>query len=46
MVSLRERFSYGVPLGPDMVAFHLVMSWVGKAEMPGVGEVMRVMSSL
>lgn len=40
------RLSYGVPLGPEMVAFHLVMSLLdGKAEMPAVGEVMRVISS-
>lgn len=31
--------------GPERVAFHFVRSAVGKAEMPGVGEVIRVISS-
>ena len=35
-----------MPLGPDIVAFHLVMSVSdGKAEMPGVGDIMRFISS-
>ena len=46
MVSLNVRSSYGVALGPDIVAFQLVMSFsLGKAEMPGVGDIMSVMSS-
>ena len=45
-MSLKVSFSYGVPLGPESVAVHLVMSAPdGKAEMPGVGEVIRAMSS-
>ena len=40
------RFSYGVSVGPESVAFHFVMSVSdGKAEMPGVGDIIRVMSS-
>lgn len=44
---MNVRFSYGVPDGPSTVAFHCVISVaeVGKAEMPGVGEVMSVISS-
>lgn len=43
---MKVRFSYGVPAGPESVAFHLVMSVsVGKADMPGVGDIMRFISS-
>ena len=35
-----------MPVGPASVAFHLVMSVSdGKAESPGVGDIIRVMSS-
>ena len=45
-MSLNVRFSYGVSVGPERVAFHFVMSVSeGKAEMPGVGDIIRVMSS-
>ena len=40
------RVSYGVSFGPERVAFQLVMSVSeGKAEMPGVGDIIRVISS-
>lgn len=45
-MSLNVRFSYGVLEGPDSVADHFVKSLSdGKAEIPGVGDIIRVMSS-
>lgn len=46
--SLKERFSYGVSVGPEIVAVQerRFPSASGNADMPGEGDIMSCMSSL
>ena len=45
--SLKLRPAYGVPSGPSIVAVHFMrFSSLGKADMPGVEDIMSVISSV